>query len=207
VKTALIDTVTSEDAINAESRSLGRSVIAIICAIAVTGMVLVGYAYLRKRHAEQTQPAAQAPVAASASKGPARAQIFVDDAMLNRGQTMIGGTVKNISDLPLANLSVALDLRRRKDGSMQQMSAPVQPSQLEPQQSGRYSLSVSSAEYGSVKLEGLKAGPDSAPISYTTLPGLRRPLERLEPKTVIVPRRAPRPGEFLNSPDNPARVP
>ncbi len=191
-----------------EKTSTGRKLVAVVCALAVTAIVFAGYTYLRKRSAQQRLAAiaAQAPPS-EVPKGPAKVHILVDGALLKGGQTIIGGTVKNISGEKLSGLTVALELRRRKDGSLEQTSAEVEPRDLEPDQEGRYLLKLPAQQYISVRLTGLKGGADSALLVYTTGSGQKRPPERLEPKVVTVPRPAGRGGEFLNSPDNPARVP
>jgi hypothetical protein len=192
-----------------EKRSTGRKLVAVVCALAVTAIVFAGYTYLRKRSVQQrlavTVP--HAPTTSDAPKGPAKAHILVDEALLKGGQTTIGGTVKNISTEKLDRLTVVLELRRRKDGTLEQISTAVNPHDLEPDHEGRYSLKLPAQQYISARLVGLKSGADAAPLAYTTASGQKRPLERIEPKVVIVPRAGSRGGEFLNSPENPARVP
>ena len=193
-----------------EKRSTGRMLVAAGCALLVTAIVFAGYTYLRKRTAQQriAAIAAQAPPTSDTPRGPAKAHILVDEALLKGGQTTIGGTVRNISAEKLTGLTVALELRRRKDGSLEQTSAVVEPRDLEPAQEGRYLLKLPAQQYSSVRLSGLKAGTDLALLAYTTAPGQKRPLERTEPKVVTVPRSSGSRGDgFLNSPDNPARVP
>lgn len=192
-----------------ENSSKGRMLIAVVCALAVTAIFFAGYAYLRKRSAQQrlaAEAAAVKPETSDVPKGPAKAHILVDEALLKGGQTIIGGTVKNISKEKLTALSVALELRRRKDGSLEQLSAPLQPTDLEPDGEGRYSLKLPAQQYNSVRLVGLKEGPDSSLLAYTTALGQKRPPERIQPKVITVPRTG-QGGDFLNSPDNPARVP
>jgi hypothetical protein len=53
---------------------------------------------------------------------------------------------------------------------------------------------------------GVKADPQSALIAYSSSQGKKRTPERLEPRTIVV-KRSGKPGEFINSPDNPGRVP
>jgi hypothetical protein len=193
-----------------EKRSTSRTLVAAVCAFAVTFMVFAGYAYLRKRTAEQrlASVAVQTPATSDTPKGPAKAHILVDEALLKGGQTIIGGTVRNISSEKLNGLRVALELRRRKDGTLEQTLAAVEPQELEPSEEGRYLIKLPAQQYISVRLAGLKAGTDSALLAYTTAAGQKRPLERTEPKVVIVPRSGSSRGDgFLNSPDNPARVP
>jgi hypothetical protein len=192
-----------------EKRSTGPMVVAAVCALIVTAIVFAGYTHLRRRSAQQRLAAiaAQAPSPSDTRRGPAKAHILVDEALLKGGQSFIGGTVRNISDEKLTGLTVALELRRRKDGSLEQTSAAVEPHELEPTQEGRYLIQVPAQQYISVRLAGLKAGADSAHLAYTTASGQKRPLEKTEPKVVTVPRPGSGGDGFLNSPDNPARVP
>ncbi len=198
---------THTDLLIEEKGSTGRKLLAIACALTVTAIFFAGYTYLRKRTAQQRLAAIQAPPTSGTPKGPAQAHILVDEALLKGGQTIIGGSVRNISAEKLSGLAVALELRRRKDGSLEQTSAAVEPRDLEPDQEGRYLLKLPSQQYISVRLMALKGGADSALLAYTTALGQKRPPERLEPKVVTVPRSGRRGGEFLNSPDSPARVP
>jgi hypothetical protein len=185
-----------------------RILIGLVCAVLLTGAVVAGYAILRKRHVQETL--SLSPTVASTPRGPARIQVFLDEPLLKAGMTTVGGTVENISQETLSSLQVELELGRRKDGSFQLMTVPVSPAQLEPNQEGHYLLEVRSADYNTVKLaKVLGAGKgDSQPaeINFVTAQGQKRPPERLESKTVIVPRPKPRDGEFLNSPDQPGRV-
>lgn len=196
-----------------EKQPASRKLAAILAALLVTAVLIAGYAYLRRRHSQQVaaqalqaqqERAAQNPTAAP--KGPAKAHILVDDALLKGGQTIIGGTVKNTSNEKLSGLAVELVLRRRKDASVEQTSVPIEPADLEAGQEGRYSLQLPAQDYSAVRLVSLRSG-DSNLLAYTSSPGQKRPPERIEPKVVIVPRSGSRGGEFLNSPDNPARVP
>lgn len=188
--------------------SFGPRVIAALCALLVTALVFVGYTLLRKRHAQDVNSSTAASQAVSAEpKGPPKAIILVDDALLQGGKTTIGGTVQNTSTEKLQGLSVELELKRRKDGAVEKRIIALEPSVLEPQQEGRYSLQLKAQDYGSARLTGLKAGPDFQSISYTTGAGQKRPPERLESKTITVDKRSSRRVEFLNSPDKPARVP
>lgn len=195
-----------------EKQPASRKLAAILAALLVTALLVAGYAYLRRRHSQQVAAQAQqaeqerAAQNPGAPKGPAKAHILVDDALLKGGQTIIGGTVKNTSNEKLNGLSVELVLRRRKDATVEQTSVPIQPADLEPNQEGRYSLKLPAQDYSAVRLVSLRSG-DSNLLAYTSSPGQKRPPERIEPKVVIVPRSGSRGGEFLNTPDNPARVP
>jgi hypothetical protein len=120
--------------------------------------------------------------------------------------TTIGGVVRNISKQELSGLSVVLELRRRKDGGLEQSALQVTPTQLQPEQEGSYALKVSAHEFASIRLAGLKADPQSALVAYTSAQGKKRTPERIEPRTIIV-KRSGKSGEFINSPDNPGRIP
>ena len=196
-----------------EKQPASRKLAAILAAVLVTAVLVAGYAYLRRRHSQQVaaqalqaQQERAAQNANTAPKGPAKAHILVDEALLKGGQTIIGGTVKNTSNEKLSGLAVELVLRRRKDASVEQTSVPIEPADLEAGQEGRYSLQLPAQDYSAVRLVSLRSG-DSNLLAYTSSPGQKRPPERIEPKVVIVPRSGSRGGEFLNSPDNPARVP
>jgi hypothetical protein len=185
-------------------RSVGPKLLAGVAALIITVLVFAGYAFLRKRHAQS---------AALVSSGtpvepqkPPKALVMVDEALLQGSKTIIGGTVRNTSTEKLEGVSVELELKRRKDGVAETQIVALEPAQLEPEQEGRYALQLRVQDYGSARLVALKAGANLEPLPFATAPGLRRPPERLESKTITVGRPASK-GGFLNSPDNPARVP
>ena len=187
--------------------SFGLRLVAGISALAVTVAVFIGYAYLRRRHAENSAAALSAAQPKPEPRKSPKAIVLVDDALMQGGKTIVGGTVRNTSAERLGQVSVELELTHRKDGTAEKKLVPLTASQLEPGQEGRYSLELKAQEYGSARLVGLRAGPDSSPLAYTSAPGQKRPLERLEGKTIIVNKPSSKGGAFLNSPDNPARVP
>jgi hypothetical protein len=187
-------------------RSTGLKLLAILCALLVTGAILAGYAWLRKRHAQTIARAVTAD-AEAATKGPPKIQIIVDEPLLKGSETIIGGRVKNISAGTLSGLGIHLELRQRKDGKLAESSISVEPSTLEPNQEGSYSVKMPAHEYASVRLVGLTGDPNSTPLAYTSLQGKQRPPERIEPKTIVITKRSSKRDDFLNSPDNPSRVP
>lgn len=196
-----------EEAIARQNESRKRVLLAIVCAVGLTAVLLVGYGYIRRYHAQRviannTPP----PVEDSGPKGPPLAHIVIDEPTLSKGVTTIGGIVKNISKQELSGLSVVIELRRRKDGGLEESVLPVTPSPLQPDQEGSYSLQAPAQDFASIRLAGLKADPQSSLIAYSSSQGKKRPPERLEPRTIVV-KRAGKPGEFINSPDNPGRVP
>jgi hypothetical protein len=130
----------------------------------------------------------------------------IDEPTISKGVTTIGGVVKNVSKQELSGIQVVIELRRRKDGGLEESLLPVSPAQLQPEQEGVYSLKAPAQDFASIRLAGLKADPQSSMIAFSSSQGKKRPPERLEPRVIVV-KRAGRPGEFLNSPDNPSRVP
>jgi hypothetical protein len=193
-----------EEAISQEKESHKRKLLAVVCAIAVTALLLVGYAYIRKFHAQRLLASTTPP--ASETKGPALAHVVIDEPTLEKGMTTVGGVVKNISNQQLSGLSVMLEFRRRKDGKPEHTVLQVTPGQLQPQEEGAYAAKFSIEDFASVRLAGVHADPASTLIVFSSSQGKKRPPERLQPQTIIV-KRSGKPGEFLNTPDNPGRVP
>lgn len=186
----------------------GLKLVAAISALALTIALLLGYTYLRQRHvAGGGTPSLAAQTDVPEIKTSPKAVVLVDEALLQGNKTIVGGTVRNTASETLEQVTVELELKRRKDGTMEKKLVSVMPSLLEPGQDGRYSLELKAPEYSSARLVGLRTGPDSSSVAYTSGPGQKRPLERLPSRTTIVNRPASKRGEFLNSPDNPARVP
>jgi hypothetical protein len=193
-----------EEAIARERDSSKRKLLAVVCAVGISAVLLAGYGYIRKYHAQRVL-AENTPPPVAEKKAPL-AHVVVDEPTLEKGVTTIGGVVKNISKQDLSNLSVVIELRRRKDSGVEENVLHVTPAQLQPEQEGSYSLKVSAQEYASIRLAGLKADPQSSLIAYSSSQGKKRTPERLEPKTIVI-KRGGKPGEFINSPDNPVRVP
>lgn len=193
-----------EEAIARERDSNKLKLLAVICAVGLTAILLVAYGYIRKFHAQRVIAENTPPPVPE--KAPPLAHIVVDEPTLEKGMTTIGGVVKNISKQELSGISVVIQLRRRKDSGIEETALPVTPAQLQPEQEGSYSLKVSAQDFASIRLAGLKADPQSSLIAYSSSQGKKRTPERLEPKTIVV-KRAGKPGEFINTPDNPGRVP
>lgn len=188
------------------TESSGPKVAAAVAALLITALVFVGYLYLRKRQAQGAAPVQQA--AGISPKVPAQALILVDEALLQGANTVLGGTVKNISNGRLDGLSVELELKRRKSDTTERKQVPLTPADLDTSQEGRYSLQVRAQDYMSAKVVALRTGSQDSVVPYTLTQGEKRPPEKLDSKTIKIDK--PPPGkrsEFLNSPDNPARVP
>jgi hypothetical protein len=157
--------------------------------------------------AGQEQQPKETPPAASTE-----VQIFENEPILKESQAVVGGTVRNISQGSLNNLSLELELKRRSDGSTETRSVSVEPSNLAPGEEGKYSLALPRQEFSGTQIKHLKSASRPAFIAFKTAPGARRPRELpTEPptRTVNVPRPTPRSTgeEFINTPDAPTRVP
>lgn len=196
-----------EETIAREKESSRRMLLAIVCAVGLSAILLVGYGYMRRRHGKEVLASAAVPVADNGlPKGPPVVHVQMDEPLLEKGVTVFSGTIKNISNHELTGLSVSIDLIRRKDGSVEPRSVAVEPSSLQPQAEALYSVKLSAQEYGTIRFVGLKADPQATLIAYSSSPGKKRPPERIEPRVVVV-KKGGKPGEFINSPDNPVRVP
>jgi hypothetical protein len=206
------DTTGTENFEERGGRSPVVMVIAVIAALALTGGIFAGYMFLKKRHAEQVNAQRQAEMAAAATKpaAPPELQVFVDDAMLKGSQTVIGGTLLNISGEKISDISVELELRPRKGGSAETRAVAVEPKDLAPNQQGRYSLKVSTQDYSHARLLRIKSGARTEEVAFKTAPGAQRPPEVIKPeiKTILV-KPPPKRGngeEFINTPDTPAKI-
>jgi hypothetical protein len=196
----------AEEVAAREKETTKRLIFGIVCAVAITAILLVGYTYFRKRHAVQVITSnTPAPVTDNGPKGPPVAHIWIDEPMLDKGITTIGGVVKNISKQELSGVSISMELKRRKDKSVEQTIVPLTPTRLAPEEQGSYSLKLPVKDYDSIKFVGIKADPQATLIAYTTSPGKKRPLERLQPQ--VVQRGKTKEGDFINTPDNPTKVP
>jgi|SRR5215813_3604546 len=198
----------TDESFDSEKQSRSRLLLGMLLALLVTGLLVAGYSLLRKRHQQRViaeQQLNTPPV--TEPKGPPQVEILVDDALIKGDQRLLGGTVKNISERNLNDLTVDLELIRRKDGGTEKVSAGVDPRELPPQQQGRYSIQLKAADYLSVKLAGLRSGANPALVAFIAGTGQKRPPEKYEGKTIIVSRPSSGKEGFLNTPDNPGRVP
>lgn len=139
-----------------------------------------------------------------------QAHIFVDDPVLAKPYAVIGGAVQNVGTGRLEKLSVEVELRRRADSAVEKRQVSVEPSDLEPGQQGKFSLKVRSEDWSSSRVVSLKSSAQAEEIAFKSLPGTKRPPERLKENVTIV--KAPakkRSGgdDFINTPDTPYSVP
>jgi hypothetical protein len=190
-------------------RSPVIKVVSILLAVAVTATLLIGFLVWRKRHEQSVGIQAPAQPRQAKAALPTKVQVYIDEAVRKGPQALIGGTVHNISGENLTNLSVEIELSHRKDAGTETRVLEVEPKELAPDQKGRYSLAVT-GDFRSFKLLSIKSGPDSEEIGFKPAQGKERPRESPpETRTIIVNRPAsPKQGEeFINTPDNPSKIP
>ena len=188
-----------------EKRHTRRFIVGLLCAVLLTGLLSGGYMYLRKRHERQLAAAAELEKRRKAPK----VEVFVDDAMVNGKTTTLGGTVHNISDQTLNNLAVQLQLRRRAGGGVDTKTVAAESAELMPGDQTRYSIDVLTEDYISSTFLRVVGGSDRAAINFKVSRGdIRPPMDAPPSKTVVVDKARPsRGGEFINTPNNPGRVP
>ena len=188
-----------------EKRRTKRLLVGILCAVLLTGAVLGGYIALRKRHERQLAAAAEAEVKRKAP----RVEVFVDDALVNGKTTTLSGTVHNISSETLQNIAVELQLRRRVGSGLDTRVVAPEVTDLAPDARSHYSIQVATDDYISVTFARVVGGPDRAAVPFKALPGNPRPpMDPPASKTIVVDKRnSGKDGEFINTPNNPGRVP
>jgi hypothetical protein len=188
-----------------ERRHGRRLVVGILCALLLTGGLFGGYMYLRKRHEAQLASAAEAARVKALAP---RVEVFVDEATQDEKKSLLGGMLHNISNETLRNLSVELELRKRKGGGLETRSITPEQTELAPDAKARYSLDLLVSDYSSARLVRIVAGDNHAEIPFKARQGAPRPpLPAPSGKTVIVNRPAPKGEEFINTPNTPGRVP
>jgi hypothetical protein len=188
-----------------EKRRTQRLLLGMLCAVLLTGAVLGGYMWLRKRHERQVAAAANAEVKRRAPK----VEVFVDDALVNGKTTTLGGTVHNISNENLQNISVELQLRRRVGAGVDSRIVALETTDLAPDARAHYSVQVATDDYISSTFSRVVSGTELAAVPFKALPGNERPpMEPPASKTIVVDKKQPgKHDEFINTPNNPGRVP
>lgn len=182
-----------------------RLLIGVLCALLITGAVLGGYLMLRKRHERQVAAASEAE---KIKRTAPKVEVFVDDATLNGKKTVLGGTIHNISNEPLRNLSVQLQLRKRAGGGIETRSITPEQTELAPDGKTHYGVELLAQDYMTAQLFRVVAGDKQVEIPFRALPGTPRPpMEAPSPKTIVMKRPAAKGDEFINTPNNPGKVP
>jgi len=140
------------------------------------------------------------------------ANILVDEPRLVKPYALIGGTVRNVGQQKLEKLSVLIDLRRRDDDTTVRREVEVGPADLAPGEQGKFALKVEPEEFRGSSVVGLRSGAGDRDVAFKSLPGAKRPPERVpdgKVVTVQVPKQKSKGGdnEFINTPETPIKVP
>jgi hypothetical protein len=162
------------------------------------------------RQAKEAESSKGDKAAATVSQAPG-VEIFVDEALLRKPHAILGGTLKNVGAEKLENLSLELELIRRADGSAERREVAIEPREIAPGGSGRYSFKVLSDEWSGSRIIRLQSAAGPREIAFKTLPGARRPPEKTTTVTRVVqdsrPRSTSKGEEFINTPDTATSVP
>jgi hypothetical protein len=187
-----------------EKRHTRRLLIGLVCALVLTGIVLGGYLLLVKRHERQLAVA----VEAENQKKTPKVEVFVDDTLIDGKRATLGGTLHNISKETLQGLAVELQLRRRVGGGVETRVIVPEIRDLAPDGTTRYRVELAVQDYISSTFLRVVTGDNRAAVPFKALPGAGRPpMDTPTSKTVIVNRPTPKGEEFINTPNNPGRVP
>ncbi|MGI9104961.1 MAG: hypothetical protein ACR2G4_01785 [Pyrinomonadaceae bacterium] len=182
---------------------------ALACALAVAAVLLISYRLLRVRQLERAR-AIQETEQVAKTVPVIEAQIFEDEARLQGSQALVSGTIRNISEKKLEALSLEMELKRRTVQATERRKIKVNPTDLLPGEVGRYSLSLPSSEWSGARVLSVISGQRQETIGFKSAVGERRPLERpsqINQKVIVTPRPRPKGEEFINTPDNPTRIP
>lgn len=189
-----------------ERRHTRRLLVGMLCALLLTGSVCGGYLYLRKRHERQV---AATVAAEKVEKEKAKVEVAVDEARTEGKKSILGGTIHNISNETLHNLAVELQLRRRIGGATEARIVVPESSELAPEATTHYRVELPAQDYGSATFSRVVTSDTHLAIAYRAMPGAARPPLPPVPggKVVVVPRPTPKNGEFINTEQNPGKVP
>ncbi len=190
-----------------EQRSPATTIIAIVCALALTGALLAGYFALRRYYGDLLATPATTRSEAESAPVVVEAQIYADDVIVRGTQALIGGRVENISAQRLEGLSVEIELVART-GVTERRTLEVSPRDLAPGESGRYSLVLPARGWSSAQLVRLHSSAREPEVVFNSTQGARRPAEApAGDNSRVVERPSQGNNGFLNTPDNPISVP
>lgn len=184
----------------------------LIASTLILSFLLTGCRPSPSSSAEKKPPAINPENAVSKASPAPEVNVFIDEVMLAKPYAVIGGTVQNIGSERLEKLSVDIELRRRADDSLVRREVSVEPSDLAPDEKGKFSLKVFSDEWSGSRVLSLRSGIRQEEVAFKSLPGAKRRPEKLPEGKVInvkTPRKRSKSGgeEFLNTPDDPVKVP
>ena len=192
-----------------ERRHTRRLIVGMLCALLLTGSVCGGYFYLRKRHERQVAATVAAENSEKEKKEKAKVEVAVDEAKTEGKKSILGGSIHNISNETLHNLAVELQLRRRIGGATEARIVIPESSELPPDATTHYRVELATQDYGTATFARVVTSDTHLAIAHRAMPGAARPPLPPVPagKVVVVPRPAPKEGEFINTEQNPAKVP
>lgn len=187
------------------------TIVIIIACLLVAAIILGAYFIFYRETPQPMNAQGQGPAAPPANRA-TEVQIFEDEPLLKDSQAVVGGKVRNISRETLSNLSLEIELKRRGGGNTETRTVKIAPNELAPGAEGKYSLTLPRQEFSGTQIKQLRSASRPDLIVFKTSPGARRPKEpphEQPTRTVIIERPAPRSkdDEFINTPDNPTRVP
>jgi hypothetical protein len=179
---------------------------AIVCAVAVTGSLLLGYFILQRRHKQQALAAQQAAQAAK-QHAPIEAEIFENEARIQGGDALIGGVVRNISNARIDDLNLEIQLIPRAGEGLKVQQVKLEPVSLNPGEEGRYALTIPSHQWSATRIVRLFSARRKDDIAFKSELGERRPLETPQGvRVVVVPKQNGKDNGFLNTPDTPIPI-
>lgn len=195
-----------------EQRRRPTAIIITVACLLMAAIALAAYFIFFRETAPPQSTQGQGPSVPTASRS-TEVQIFEDEPLLRNSQAVVGGRVRNISRESLSGLSLEIELKRRTGGNTETRTIKVAPDELAPGAEGRYSLTLPRQEFSGTQIKHLRSASRSDLIVFKTSPGARRPKEpphEQPTRTVIIEQRPStrsKDDEFINTPDNPTRVP
>ncbi len=159
-------------------------------AILILSSTLLLAACRSPKHVDAGRAAVNQNAAAAKPAAPTpEANVIVDEPRLAKPYAVIGGSVQNVGPQKLEQLSVLIELRRRVDGTVERREASVVPADLSPGEQGKFAIKVEPEEFRGSSVVGLRSSSSGAAVrdvAFKTMPGAKRPPERLPDRVVIV---------------------
>lgn len=171
-------------------------------ALSAALLALLSAACGGREQARQNPFKTPANVAKPATTDDPAVNVFEDEATIRGSQSVVAGTVRNVSGRTLEGLFVELELSRRGADAREVRRVAVEPATVEHGAEGRYAVRLSNREWAGSKLLRVGAGAGGEELAFVAQPGARRPPERTPDGKIIVVRKPRTKGDdFLNSPD------
>lgn len=186
-----------------ESGSPVTKALAGAAAVLITAAVTIGYFYVRSRNARPIAPKTQ-----QQEKAPAQFEVVEDEAMLRGQQVLLAGTITN-RGAAVSRLRVQLSLTRREGGDVESREVAAAPEAVSSGATTRYSL-LASREFRSFRVSRIfDADRPDKELTFSSAQGRKRPAEPPPPTKIEVLKPRPKAGndDFINTPDEPSRIP